>query len=266
MIFDWRKAQKINMEIINRFLLWLEEHQIGLLTTIAVHLLIISLILVMKIRINIQREQMIMLNVSHLQTIMEEENRQQEQQGESQVQMSAQEFVQSMMRENNIRNIPVNTAEARAVENIEKMVRDIKTQENITDRPSSQDTHEEKTLKDDRLSENEARIYDEKYPVNSAGERTIYKGATTVYYELSDRHHIYIPLPVYKCRVGGTIAVNIVVNGNGYVIAAEINKSKSNSEDPCIVEEAKRSAERSRFNSSSLAKQQGSITFIFQAQ
>lgn len=249
------------MSVINDFLLWLEEHQIGILTTIAVHLLIISIILVLKIKTNVEREYQIMLDLSQIQTIMDEVK------PEEQQQLSVQKFLNNMQQEYNVvRNIPVNVAEERAVQNIEKMIRDIKTEENITDPPPSRDTPEEITQREDKLFENEARIYEDKYPVNNAGERTIHTGATTVSYELSGRRHTYMPAPVYKCRSGGTISVDIVVNSNGYVLTAEINKSKSDSDDPCLVEAARRDAERSRFNQATLARQQGSITYIFQAQ
>jgi len=248
------------MSVFRDFLLWLEEHQIGILTTIAVHLLIISVILVLKIRTNVWREYHIAIDLSQIQAYMEERSDE-----VSLQEVSAQEFVQYMRQEYNVSNIPVNTADARAVENIEKMIRDIKTEENITD-PPPRDTPEEITRREDQLSENEARIYEDKYPVNAAGERTIYKGATTVSYELSERRHTWMPAPVYKCLMGGIIVVDIVVNGNGYVLTAEISKNKSNSEDPCLVEAARRDAERSRFNTSSTARQQGTITYIFQAQ
>jgi len=246
---------------INQFLLWLDEHQIGILTTIAVHLLIISVILVLKIRTTVDREYMIMLDLSQIQAIANEPPPDEQ----TQQQMSSQEFVQTLSREYSVRNIPVNTAEARAVENIEKMIRDVKTEMNITD-PPPQDTPDTTVPKEEKALENEARIYDDKYPVNATGERTIYKGTTTVSYELTGRRHTWMPAPVYKCRSGGKIVVDITVNGNGYVLAAEINKGKSDSEDPCIVEAAKRDAERSRFNASPKERQQGSITYIFQEQ
>jgi len=247
------------MSVFRDFLLWLEEHQIGILTTIAVHLLIISVILVLKIKTYAGQEYAIVLDMSQIQTYIEEIK------PVEQPQISPQEFVKNLREEYNVRNIPVNTAEERAKQNIEKMIRDIKAEENITD-PPPRDTPAEIVPQEDKTLENEARIYDDKYPVNSAGERTIYKGATTVSYELSGRRHTWMPAPVYKCRSGGKIVVDIVVNGNGYVLTAEINKSKSDSEDPCIVEAAKRDAERSRFNTSSQARQQGTITYIFQAQ
>ena len=249
------------MSVINQFLLWLEEHQIGILTTIAVHLLIISVILVMKIRSTVDQEYTIMLDLSQIQAIMEREIPEEQ----PQLQMSSQEYVQTLSQEYNVRNIPVNTAEALAVENIEKMIRDVKTEMNISD-PPPQDTPDETAPKEEKLLENEARIYEDKYPINTAGERTIYKGPTTISYELSGRRHTWMPNPVYRCRAGGKIVVDIVVNGNGYVVKTEINKSKSDSEDSCIVEDAIRNAERSRFNTSSLQTQKGSITYIFQAQ
>ena len=249
------------IRIINKFLFWLEEHQIGILTTIAVHLLIISVILVLKIRTNVQREYNIMIDLSQIQAIMDEIP------PEILQEVSAQEFIQNMQQEYNVmRNIPVNVAEERAVQNIEKMIRDIKAEENITDPPPPQDTPAEIVQREEKLLENEARIYEDKYPLNAAGERTVYKGPSTVSFDLIGRRHISMPVPAYKCRMAGTIVVDIIVTNNGYVLKAEINKSKSTSEDPCHIEEAKRVAERSRFDQSTLARQQGSITYIFQAQ
>ena len=250
--------------VIKGFLIWLEEHQIGILATIAIHLLIFSMILIVKIRTNIEKDYKVIVDLGQINDLEEEKP----EESSPQQQMTAQEFVQNMQQEynmQNMRNIPVNVAAERAAENIDQMVRDIKTEMNITDPQPSQSTPEE-APKEDRLLENEAQIYENKYPANASGERTIYKGPTTVSYELSGRRHTWMPAPVYKCRAGGKIVVDIVVNNNGYVVSAEINKSKSNSEDTCIVEAAKHDAERSRFNESTLPRQQGSITYIFQAQ
>ena len=249
------------MSVINDFLLWLEEHQIGILTTIVVHLLLISVILVLKIRTNVEREYNVMIDLSQIQTIMDDDNMREQQQ------INTQEFIQTMQQEYNVmRNIPVNTAEERAAQNIEKMIRDIKMEENIKDLPPPKDTPEETTPPQEKLLENEARIYEDRYPLNAAGERTIHTGATKVSFDLTGRRHTSLPPPVYKCRSGGTIVVNITVNNNGYVVVAEINKSKSDSEDPCLCDAAKRDAERSRFDQSPLARQQGAITYVFQPQ
>jgi len=243
-----------------RFLLWLEERQIGILSTIALHLFIISVFLIIKIRTNIEREHGIMLDLSLIDTNIEEILLPAEQQA------SAQEFVENLRQELNISAIPVSTADQRAVENIERMVREIRAEENITDPPPPRDTPYESAPQENIMSENEARIYDDRFPADATGERTIHTGQTTVSYDLSGRRHISMQPPVYRCRAGGTIVVNIIVNGNGYVIRAEIDKNRSNSEDACLCDNAQRYAERARFNQSSQARQQGSITYIFQAQ
>jgi len=249
------------MWVIQGFLNWLEEHQIGILTTIAIHLFIISVILVLKISTITGRDYSILVDMSLLNAPVEEI----EPDDVSQT-TSEQDFIKTINTEYNVHTIPVNTADRKALENIEKMMQDVKNELNITDRMSPKDTPAEIAPQNDKSLENEARLYDDKYPVDAAGERTIYKGQTTVSYELSGRRHAWMPAPVYKCKNGGTIVVKIVVNGNGYVLNAEIDKMKSNSEDNCLVEAARRDAERSRFNVSSQAKQQGSITYIFQSQ
>jgi len=244
------------MSLINDFLLWLEEHQIGILTTIAIHLFIIAFFMVLKIRTNAvtEREYNIMIDMAIVNDNLEELTPEEILRQQNNIEEFQQEY-------NQIRNIPVNRADERAMENVEKMVRDVKAELNIVDRP--QDKTSENVPQEERVPEN---VFDEKFPANAAGERTVYKGQTTVSYDLSGRRHTWMPVPAYKCREGGTIVVNIVVNGNGYVVSADIDKIKSNSDASCLVEAAKRDAERSRFNESTTTRQQGSITYIFLPQ
>ncbi len=240
--------------------LWLEEHQIGILTTIAIHLFIISAFLILKINTYTQRDYQILIDVS--QVNMEEQREDEPLPKEE----STQEMIQNLRQEYNIRNIPINTADNRAVANIDKMVQDIKTEMNITDPKPLQDHPEEVPQKEDKLLENEARIYDEKFPTTATGERVIYKGPTTVSYELANRRHKSIPVPAYKCQGEGKVIVDIKVNRRGYVLSAKINEKSS--QDPCMIEAAKRNAEISRFSESTTAEaeQSGTITYIFIAQ
>jgi hypothetical protein len=242
---------------IKRLLLWLEEHAVGILMTTAVHLLIIMAVLILKVHAYTKRDYQIVVDLTQ---INQEEVALQEQQETTHA------FMQKMNEEYSVRNIPVNTAEKHAVENISKMVQDIKSEMNITDPPPAQP--EDIARQEQELHENEARVYDEKYPENAAGERTVYKGPTTVSYELNGRRHTWMPTPVYKCQGQGKIVIDIVVNPQGYVLVAEINKAGSDSQDPCLTAAAKRDAERSRFNhsSSSPSKQQGTISYMFMAQ
>ena len=88
-------------------------------------------------------------------------------------------------------------------------------------------------------------------------------GTVTVSYSLNNpvRHHRYLDKPAYKCEGGGEVIVNITVNPNGEVIAANV----ASGGDQCMRETALRSARISKFNidSSAPARQQGTITYIF---
>jgi len=95
----------------------------------------------------------------------------------------------------------------------------------------------------------------------------IRKDNTTVSYFLEGRWHRFIYIPTYKCQGGGTIYLDIVINQSGNVVSAIIQENKSTT-DPCLREEAYRSAISAQFNSDKKAstKQLGTITYVFLAQ
>jgi hypothetical protein len=95
----------------------------------------------------------------------------------------------------------------------------------------------------------------------------IRKDNTTVSYFLEGRWHKYVYIPTYKCQGGGTVSMDIVINQSGKVISAIISDNKSTL-DPCLREEAYRSAISAQFNSDpkSSPKQLGTMTYVFLAQ
>lgn len=95
----------------------------------------------------------------------------------------------------------------------------------------------------------------------------IRKDNTTVSYFLEGRWHSYIYIPTYKCQGGGTVILDIVINQSGKVISALIAENKSTT-DPCLREEAYRSATSAQFNSDTKAsvKQLGTISYVFLPQ
>lgn len=95
----------------------------------------------------------------------------------------------------------------------------------------------------------------------------IRKDNTTVSYFLEGRWHKYIYIPTYKCQGGGTVIMDIVINQLGRVVSVVISDNKSTS-DPCLREEAFRSATSAQFNSDSKAssKQLGTMTYVFLPQ
>jgi len=93
------------------------------------------------------------------------------------------------------------------------------------------------------------------------------KDNTTVSYFLENRWHKFVYIPTYKCQGGGTVILDIVINQSGQVVAATVAESKS-TKDPCLLEEAYRSASSAQFNADMKAppKQLGTITYVFLAQ
>jgi len=95
-----------------------------------------------------------------------------------------------------------------------------------------------------------------------------FQGPTRIFYELTGRNHIYLPIPIYKCEGSGKVVLLIEVNQRGYVENASIIQAQSTATDECLVETAVGTALRSRFESNLDAPkiQKGTLTYIFVAQ
>lgn len=95
-----------------------------------------------------------------------------------------------------------------------------------------------------------------------------YKGPTRIYYDLTGRNHIYLPIPIYKCQGSGKIVLSIEVNQKGVVEKALIISNESTTSDPCLMETAVKTALISRFNPdiNSPKIQTGTLSYLFVAQ
>lgn len=91
-----------------------------------------------------------------------------------------------------------------------------------------------------------------------------YKGPSVLHWSLDGRSAFHLPIPVYKCRGGGDVTVMIMVGRNGYVKSAAIVDGSSVG-DECIRNAALAAARRSRFSVSDRAPQPqtGQITYRF---
>ncbi len=178
--------------------------------------------------------------------------------------LSQKEFVKNMQQEYLGHNLPVNEANPDAQKSIDKMVTDIKNELNI------KDDQRQSIEKEKKVENKEALVTQKKteFSTNSKGERTFFKGATTVSYFLEGRMHTYFPVPVYQCQGSGKVYMNIQVDKRGYVISASVDNAKSQITDECLLEAAKRAALTARFNEKSVSpdRQNGYITYIFIAQ
>ncbi len=94
-----------------------------------------------------------------------------------------------------------------------------------------------------------------------------YRGPTRVYYELKNRFHTKLPLPIYKCEHGGKVVLEIIVGPDGRLTKATVLPEESSSDDNCLHEAALSAALSSRFNPvNDAVLQKGSITYIFATQ
>jgi len=95
-----------------------------------------------------------------------------------------------------------------------------------------------------------------------------YQGPTRIYYDLAGRNHLYLPIPIYKCRGSGKVVLKIEVNQKGLVEDAGIMEALSTTNDPCLIETALSTARISRFFPVRSAPriQTGTLTYQFVAQ
>jgi len=93
------------------------------------------------------------------------------------------------------------------------------------------------------------------------------EGLTTVTYDLVGRTDLDLDVPAYLCMGQGAVVIKVAVERDGRVSRAELDEGRTRADD-CMRENALRSAESARFNSSSSAAdpQRGTMTYIFLAQ
>lgn len=92
-----------------------------------------------------------------------------------------------------------------------------------------------------------------------------FTGRSTINYYLKDRYNNKLPNPIYTCIDGGFVYINIKVDNQGNVVDASNNKSKSKTNNECLIETALKYAKRSKFNTDFDAddSQKGYITYDF---
>jgi len=140
------------------------------------------------------------------------------------------------------RNIAVNIAN--------KLNEEISTEKYIEQLKEELEIENLEQYLDRSLPENENISYnDEQNPDNDEESDTDieYSGPTNVTYFLENRLKKYLPIPVYTCKGGGLVVINIGVNQNGKVIYTSVSKD-SDTDDRCLIKTALKYAIRARFN------------------
>lgn len=229
----------------------------GILGTVIFHMLLLVLFLILQIRSE-RRERMREMVVEFVESEMPDL-----QPGEELSEEDANLPVRQSLMER-VRNIPVNISrkleqELSTREYEERMLREL--EEN---RP------EEYKRLEERLTSLEAEYREMIRESEPAGdeEPPVYEGPTRIYYDLKDRHHLYLHLPVYLCEGSGVVEVGISVNQKGYVTRVSVPDLGEGMNATCLAEAAKEAAAQSRFNPDPSAPpdQKGTITYHFVSQ
>lgn len=94
-----------------------------------------------------------------------------------------------------------------------------------------------------------------------------FKGKSNIHYNLENRYHTRLPIPVYLAQGGGEVIIDIVVARDGHVLSAN-PRPNSQVKDLIIFAYAKQAAEKTEFNVDPSApdKQKGTISYMFVAQ
>lgn len=101
---------------------------------------------------------------------------------------------------------------------------------------------------------------------NSSSSNDNYAGPALVFVELENpnRGKSYIDVPVFTCRDGGTVVIDISIDSDGRVKSASVASVSSSGDGSCISQAAKNAAEKSKFTTIAGGKTEyGKITYQF---
>ena len=235
----------------------IQENATGILGTVAFHLVLVVIFLVIKISTEKNRmENLIMVDFDD--EIIEEN---------MEPEAPDPEFEERLARylEESRSNIPVNL--------LRKVDQELSTEKYVTELEQDINANRPEEMRElqERLKELEEMEREEIIMEGEEKEQAppeIYEGPTNIYYDLEGRYHRRLPVPVYKCQGSGFIEVKIAVDQRGRVVQVEIEKPGDTANDFCLEEAARNAALGTRFNDdySAPVRQVGTITYHFIAQ
>jgi hypothetical protein len=236
----------------------------GILGTIAFHMLILILFLLLRISYKTNHPQLIELN-------FDQENPQEllkkldiEAKEKAAMMKNIDLMADGLIR----RNIAVNVTDKTEDDiNTDKFIKQFTDENKLEGFKKMLNPNQNFTKPADK-SDNEAILLKKNENETPTGSKQIYKGPTNIYCNLEKRTAVYVPVPVYKCEGSGKIVVEITVNSEGIVIATNILKHESSINDECLNNTATSYASITMFNRDPKApsKQKGSITYLFVPQ
>lgn len=137
----------------------------------------------------------------------------------------------------------------------------------LTDAPEStkESTETEEVLEGEESIEEDLNPEEtkENNPSENLNAKAVNNRNSSVTFSLQNRQKKRIPNPIYTCNGSGKVVVRIVVNQNGYVSEAKIDKRNSSTRNECLFDNALQYAQRALFSESALSSQNGTITYYF---
>ncbi len=236
-----------------------KENINGIIGTLVFHILLLGAILLANVRIDGEvKEEEIIIDFDIPDIQEEEQQLAQEKQEDENTPSNDSQARQTQSRSNRA----VNDAAKKDPFFDEDYQREIANAQKLVSDVNSQLSKEIPDMKQFEMPEQSTEGMDPEKISN-----TIYSGESNIHYNLDNRYHLRLPIPVYLARGGGKITVDIWVDRSGKVTKASVRPNK-NISDPLLPEYALQAALRTVFNSAPDAPhpQQGTISYTFVAQ
>ncbi|MBX2973381.1 MAG: hypothetical protein KF797_09775, partial [Flavobacteriales bacterium] len=240
------------------FLDWFEEHKYSIIGTLAVHTVLLFLFSLAQLH---TKPQDVIQGETYVELIPPAEAEQLIQR------MENPELAEQMQVTNATSNITAERvmssfSHARMAERVESDLRAMEQAEFDRLAQERRDAGEEIVI-----PQLDPSKWNKEQYMKSAAEPVKVEGATTVWHDLKGRTRDD-DVPGYLCKEMGRVAISVQVDRQGRVLKAELDASRSQGADDCMLEHAMASAKRARFNALSTAPdpQKGTLYFLFMAQ
>ena len=233
------------------------DQKAGLYITASIHLAVIIVLLLVRIGMEIQRENSFVLDFTK-----QEELEKMEQQLELE-RLAAQRLEEMIAAASGVpvRNVAVDEAQ-RAMED------DRGTDAEKLYEEAERLARELREGQEQPQEQEEIAVEEIRKPAQDKKEEVRpYSGPSVLSWSLDGRKATHLPIPAYRCYGAGQVTVIITVDNRGVVLNAKVDEGVSTN-DSCLRTFAVRAARLSQFSVSETApaRQMGTITYAFIAQ
>ncbi len=240
---------------------FINEHKVGLLGTIAFHLILLIAFLLIDIQ-SLKKE------ASELDIVFEfvEEQEQEleaEEAEETREEMISRLLDQQLRQSNRAVNVKKLEEEISTDKYVEEVMNELESER------SEEWLKQQEELQ--KIMNKEDLVPVEPTPEKDEDEKE-FTGPTNITYEFLsapfDRKSFDLPVPVYKCRGFGIVEVSIEVNHSGDVTSAKANVIEATEDPGCLAEVAEKFALRTKFRTdfNAPSNHRGKIVYSFVGQ